>query len=108
MAESAQFLIEHGHTHEQIVGYPPHLFGRYAIAAKRLDEQQSRTQVLNNWVSGNASFDDMQRFIGQKPSTPRAAATRASHRAETDISPRQSRNAALGLASALGMAVSRK
>lgn len=108
MAESAQYLIEHGHTHEQIVGYPPHLFGRYAVAAKRLDEQQSRTQVLNNWVSGNASFDDMQRFIGQKPSSPRAAAGTARHGDSAGISPRQSRNAALGLAAALGMKVGRK
>ena len=82
------------------MGYPPHLFGRYAVAAHRLDEQRRRSETLSRWVAGNASFDGVKRFIGQ------TAAPGAGRRGP-EITPEQSRNAALGLARALGMKVGR-
>lgn len=81
------------------MGYPPHLFGRYAVAAHRLDEQRRRSETLNRWVAANATFDGVKRFIGQ---TGPGRGRRGS-----EITPEQSRNAALGLARALGMKVGR-
>ncbi len=101
MAEAAQFLIEHGHSHRQITGFPPHLFGRYAVAAYRLDAHRRRSETLSQWVAHNATFDGLKRFISQNQSDKRQK------KALQEVTPQQSRKAALGLAGVLGMKVSK-
>jgi len=95
MAETVQFLIEHGHTFEQITSYPPHLLGRMIVAVHRIDSQRNKEGALMSWVANNLSYEGLQKFINAKD--------RIGNKKSKEITPAQSRKAAIGLSKALKM-----
>ena len=66
MAETAQYLIGHGHTLAQIATYPPHLLGRMIVAAHRLEARLSKERTLSVWLGTHIDKQGLQQFLKDK------------------------------------------
>lgn len=88
--------MEHGHTWSDIVTYAPHMIGRFVVAAHRIDEQRGREQAVSAWVSSHADFKGLQSFVSSETKS-------AGKKQDREITPEQSRKAAIGLMNALNM-----
>jgi hypothetical protein len=91
-AESVQFLIDNGHAWSEIEKYPPQLFGRMVVACVRLEEQRHKKWARANWASTHLNQEGLKKYL---------EATSSKRSNDEEITPEQSRKAAIGLMHAL-------
>jgi len=93
VAETAQYLMEHGHTWSEIISYPPHLLGRMIVATHRIDDRRTKEQALISWIGSHADYKGLQSFMKNVHSKE--------DKKNDEITPEESRKAAIGLMNVL-------